>query len=158
MGIRFYYKDQEEAKADIPRYEKEHLPCLELMFEDPIDVPLYFPMTRSSIDDTLLRPFGTLKVKFKFTEFRPMISVGEWMMYTWVDAEVLDVKFNRDIGVPPEQITNLFKIFISNRDGKITDENARYTLFWWAFEHELKMIEKMCNMNAIDLKNVIWDF
>lgn len=157
MAVIFYYKNQEEAKADIPRYEKEFLPCLELMFEDPIEVPLYFPLSRGSVDE-LPSPFGTLKVKFKFMEFRPMISVGNWVMYTWVDAEVLDAKINGNLNIPLEQITKLFDMFISNHGGVITDEDARYTLFWWSFEHELKIMEKMCNMNSILLKNVIWNY
>jgi|GEM_PF-3724995 len=157
MAVIFYYKNQEEAKEDIPRYEKEFLPCLELMFEDPIEVPLYFPMGMGSVDE-LPRPFGTLKVKFKFKQFRPMISVGEWVMYTWVDAEVLDVKINEGLEISMEYIIKLFKIFISNHNGVITDESGRYTLFWWAFEQELRMMGKMCNMNAVQLKNVIWNY
>ena len=157
MAVIFYYKNQDEAKADIPRYEREFLPCLELMFEDPVEVPLYFPISlgEGSISS---RPFGTLKVKFSFREFRPMISVGNWMMYTWVDAEVLDVKINEGLEISMEHIIKLFKIFISNHNGVITDESGRYTLFWWAFEQELKMMEKMCNMNAVQLKNVIWNY
>ena len=157
MAVIFYYKNQDEAKADIPRYEKEFLPCLELMFEDPVEIPLYFPISlgEGSISS---RPFGTLKVKFSFREFRPMISVGNWMMYTWVDAEVLDVKINEELGIPMEQIINLFKLFILNRNGIITDENTRYTLFWWTFENELRMMEKMCNMNAVQLKNIKWNY
>lgn len=154
--MRKVYKDKEEAIADIPRVKKEDLPCLEMVTNEIFDFPLYLP-TSSYITDT--PPIlGTIKVNFKLSEIKPMISVGEWVLYYFYDVEIIEAVFKNVNTTNKDTIEELFFTFSGIKDKKIEVSNVRYSHFYRVMEDELKFFQKICDINgSLTIGEIIWN-
>jgi hypothetical protein len=154
--MRKVYKDNEEAIADIPRIKKEVLPCLEMVTNEIFDFPLYLP-TSSYITDTP-PVLGTIKVNFKLSEIKPMISVGEWVLYYFYDAEIIEVVFKNTGTTNKDTIEELFFTFAGVKDKKIEVGNVRFSHFYRVMEDELKFFQRICDINgALTIGRIIWN-
>jgi hypothetical protein len=154
--MRKVYKDNEEAIADIPRIKKEDLPCLEMVTNEIFDFPLYLP-TSSYITDT--PPIlGTIKAEFKLSEIKPMISVGDWVLYYFYDVEITEVVFKNSNGVDNDIIEELFFNFAKVKDKKIEVGNVRFSHFYRVMENELNFFQRICDINgALTIGRIIWN-
>lgn len=154
MNLKIY-KDKEEALNDIPRLEKDVLPCLEMVIDDVFTLPLYYPVGFISDGQD---PLGKINVKFSFSNMRPMISVGDWVMYYYINAEILDFKFIDDYKSNQKDIIKLFKMAIPVNDDK-TLKYSNYTPFVRPFREEIEFFAKICDTNGdLVLDKIIWDF
>lgn len=154
MSIKVY-DEISDALNDIPRIEREALPCLEMLMDDVFTLPLYFPTGYYDDNHT---PFGKIKVKFSFSKMKPMISVGEWNMYYYFNAEIIDYKL---IDVIPESkkdaILKLFKMTAPVRDDKSLNIE-HHSPFIRPFYNELDFFGKICNTEgSLYIDKIIWD-
>lgn len=149
------YKDKEDALNDIPRLENDVLPCLEMVMDDVFTLPLYYPVGFASDRQ---EPLGKINVKFSFSNMRPMISVGNWVMYYFINAEILDFKLIDEYQSSQKDIIKLFKMAIPVNDDK-TLKFSNYTPFVRPFLEEIEFFTKICNIKgSLVLDKIIWDF
>ena len=148
------YDEISDALNDIPRIEREVLPCLEMLMDDVFTLPLYFPL---GYFDYSLNPFGEIKVKFSFSKLKPMISVGEWNMYYYFNAEVIDYELIGEYGSKKDEILNLFKMTAPLRDDKSLIIK-HHSPFIRPFYNELYFFGKICNTEgSLYIDKIIWD-
>lgn len=153
MG-RKIYDDKEQAFNDIPRLKREVVPCLEMLMDDVFTLPLYFPF--GYYEDTQ-QPFGEIKVKFSLSEIRPMISVGDWVMYYYFNAEIIDYKFIDEYKSKKDDIIKLFKMSAPVRDDKSLSI-THYSPFTKPFNDELHFFTRICNTGgSLYIDKIIWD-
>lgn len=153
---RTEYNSKEEAIADIERAKKEDFPCLEMLTNDIFEFPLYLPITSYITDDP--PKLGTIKAKFTLGEVKPMISVGEWVLYYFYDVEIIDVKFNNSEIADKDVIEDLFFSLGNIKDKKIVTGNVMYSHFYRVMDNELRFFQRICDIKGnLTIGQIIWN-
>lgn len=155
---RITYKDEEEAIDSISKKIEMSKPCLDLFLNDVYDVPMYFPMgTPYEYDKPT--PFGTMKVRYKLNEAKPMISVGDWVIYFMFGAEIIDFELDERIKkIEREKIKEMMFLLSVREDNKFRIDSIRFTKFLQAITYEVELFEKICNLGAyVSVNEVIWN-
>lgn len=148
------YEDKEDALNDIPRLELEVLPCLEMVMDDVFTLDLYYPLGFKSDNPD---PIGKINVKFSFSSMRPMISVGDWVMSYFIDAEIIDFKLNNMFKSNKNDIIKLFSMALNVENKKLISYSP-YTPFARSFYDEIQFFKRMCSINGqLNLNDIIWD-
>jgi hypothetical protein len=154
--MRKFYKDKEDAIADIPRIKKENLPCLEMVTNDVFDFPLYLPTSSYVTDNPPI--LGKIKAKFNLANIKPMISVGEWVLYYSYDVEIIQANFKNSEVADEDTIRELFFRFAGIKDKKFISDNIRYSHFYRVIEDELKFFQRICDINGtLTIGRIIWN-
>ena len=148
------YDDKEQAINDISRIKRDVVPCLEMLMDDVFKLPLYFPL---GYYEDKQQPFGEIKVKFSLSEIRPKISVGDWVMYYFFNAEIIDYKLIDEYESKKDDIIKVFKMSAPVRDDKSLNVK-QYSPFTRPFNDELHFFGRICNTGgSLYIDKIIWD-
>jgi|694.fasta_scaffold55144_7 hypothetical protein len=155
---RIIYQSKEEALENISKKIEMSEPCLDMFLNDVYDVPMYFPMgTPYEYDKPT--PFGTMKVKYKLNNAKPMISVGDWVIYFMFGAEIIDFELDERIkNIEKEKIKDMMFLLSGREGNKFSIDSIRFTKFLQAITYEVELFEKICNLGAyVSVDEVIWN-
>jgi hypothetical protein len=148
------YKDKQEALDDISRLEMEDLPCLKMIMDDVFTLPLYFPQ---GVFSQALNSLGKINVKFSFSKMKPMISVGDWVIYYYINAEIIDFKIKDEFKENQKVIFEIFKMSAPVNSDKSLSVKS-FSPFSKPFNDEIQFFGKICNTkNTLLIDKIIWD-
>jgi len=147
MSVKIY-NSEEDALNDIDNLKKQYGPCLDVMLDDVFTSPLYLYTLK--FDNQLIR-LGDIDFKFESPRIKPMLHVGNWVLYIIFDVEVLSVRPDNEIYL------KFFERFI----GKTSelDYSLKVSRFAEPFMREISFFQKFCNLDEffVDLGNLKWN-
>jgi hypothetical protein len=147
MSLKIY-NSKEDALNDIDNLKKQYESCLDVMLDDVFTSPLYLFLYK--FDNQQIR-LGEIDFKFTYPIIKPMIHVGNWVLYIIFDVEILSVRPDN------EEYLKFFDRFI----GKTSkfDYSLKITQFANPFIREISFFQKFCNLDElfVDLGNLKWN-
>ena len=150
---RITYKDKEETLEAISKKLEESKPCLDMFLGDVYEVPMYIRIG-TPYEHEQPPQLGTMKVKYKLEEARPMISVGDWVIYYYFSAEILSFELNKKVkNVNLDTFKEMFFLLAGIKDNKINVSNIRFTKFFRAITYEVELFTKICNIDVYTTVN-----